>query len=125
MRIRFLSPFFIAMLVASTAVVLAAQDSAKAPAKGASTDSPSRWDIFAGYSYLSPKGTVNVLQPDGVTVLPERFKLANAGVIMSGAYFFNKYVGAQLEGASHDTWVNSSSSNGSFATISGGLIARF
>ena len=39
-----------------------AQDkpAAKAPVYG---DSPSRWDIFAGYSYLAPHGTVQVIQP--------------------------------------------------------------
>ncbi len=30
---------------------------------GPSNESPSRFDIFAGYSYLSPHGTVQVLQP--------------------------------------------------------------
>src|SRR5258708_13780228 len=122
MRVRFLSPFLMVMFVASTAVVLAAQDSAKAPAKGASTDSPSRWDIFAGYSYLAPKGTVNVLQDGSPNILPERFKLANNGIIGSGAYFFNNYVGAQVESAAHDGWVNSSSSNGGFAAVSSGLL---
>ncbi|MGB7742696.1 MAG: hypothetical protein WBL41_08040, partial [Terracidiphilus sp.] len=28
---------------------------------------PSRWDIFAGYSYLAPKGTVQVPQTGGTT----------------------------------------------------------
>ena len=40
------------------------QGGAKAPSYG---DSPSRWDIFAGYSYLGPHDTVTVLQPDRVT----------------------------------------------------------
>ena len=49
----------------------------------------------------------------------------NYGVLGSGAYYFNKYVGAQVETGAHDLWVNSSSSNGSAFTLAGGLIARF
>ncbi len=112
-------------VLASVPVALAAQEAPKPAPKASQSDSPSRWDIFAGYSYLSPKGTVNVLQPDGQTVLPENFKSMDAGIIGSGAYYFNKYVGAQVETAGHDLFKNSSSSNGGIYTLSGGLIARF
>ena len=40
-------------------IALSAQDAPKpaAPASsGPSADAPSRWDIFAGFSYLAPKG---------------------------------------------------------------------
>ena len=105
---------------------LVAQDAAKPAAKpSSSADSPSRWDIFAGYSYLAPKGTVQVLQADGVTVLPETFKSMNAGVIGSVARYFNKNVGLQIEGSTHDTMKNSAGSNGGITTIAGGLIFRF
>jgi hypothetical protein len=117
------------VLVLATAAIipigLAAQDAPKPAPKVSAGDSPSRWDIFAGYSYLAPKGTVQVLQTDGVTVLPETFKSANYGLIGSGAYYFNKYVGAQVEAATHDTFSDSPSSNGGFTTVSGGLIARY
>jgi hypothetical protein len=105
---------------------LAAQDSAKPPAQAAPTaDSPPRWDIFAGYSYLAPKGTVEVLQPvSGTVILPETYKASDVGIIMSGARYFNKYVGWQLEGSSHDTMVNSSSSNSGITTVQTGLIFR-
>jgi hypothetical protein len=106
-------------------VALAAQDSAKPAAKAPAGDSASKWDIFAGYSYLSPSGTVNVLQSDGATVLPVSYKAANYGVIASGAYYFNKFVGAEVVGASHAQWTDNNSSNDEFATVSGGLIARF
>ena len=103
-----------------------AQGAAKPAAKSApSADSPSRWDIFAGYSYLAPKGTVEVLQPDRVTVLPETYKAMNAGLIASGARYFNKYVGAQVESSTHDTMKNSPGSNGGVTTVAGGLIFRF
>src|SRR6266702_2188302 len=112
-------------MAAMIPVAVVAQDSPKPTPKVSAADSPSRWDIFAGYSYLSPKGTVNVLQPDGITVLPQTYKSSNYGVIASGAYFFNKYVGAQVEGSSHDTWIDSPSSNSGFTLGSAGLIARF
>ena len=111
-------------MLASVPFALSAQDAPKPAPKAFPSDSPSRWDIFAGYSYLAPKGTVEVLQPDG-TVLPETFKSMNSGILASGAYYFNKYVGAQVETGAHDLWVNSSSSNGSAFTLAGGLIARF
>jgi len=118
-------------ILVSTALValssgLVAQDAAKPAAKTTpSADSPSRWDIFAGYSYLAPKGTVNVLQTDGVTVSPETFKSMDRGLIGSAARYFNKYVGLQGEGSTHDTFKNTSSSNGGISTVQGGLIFRF
>jgi len=111
--------------VAMLPVAMVAQDSAKPATKAPAGDSASRWDIFAGYSYLSPKGTVNVLQPDGVTVTPVTYKAANYGVITSGAYFFNKYLGAQVEGSSHAQWTDNGSSNDEFVNVAGGLIARY
>jgi hypothetical protein len=111
--------------VALLPVAVVAQDSAKPAVKAPAGDSASKWDIFAGYSYLSPHGTVQVLQLDGVTVLPEKYTSANSGMILSGAYFFNKYVGAQLEGASHGQWTDTASTNDAFALVSGGLIARY
>jgi hypothetical protein len=113
-------------MVAFVPIGLAAQDSAKPASKAVpSEDSPSRWDIFAGYSYLAPKDTVEVLQPDSVTVLPEQYKSLNYGAIASGAYFFNKYVGATVEVGTHGTFSNNSSTNDAFTTASGGLIFRF
>jgi hypothetical protein len=106
-------------------VALVAQDSAKPAVKAAAADSASKWDIFAGYSYLAPRGTVQVLQTDGATVLPVKYSAANSGMILSGAYFFNKYYGAQVEGASHGQWTNNAGSNDGFALVSGGLIARY
>jgi outer membrane protein OmpA-like peptidoglycan-associated protein len=124
----FLSCFALAT-IASLAAPAAAQDAPQPQpqpaAKSFPSESPSRWDIFAGYSYLAPKGTVNVLQTDGVTVLPQTYKSMDQGLLLSGTYFFNKYVGAQVESGLHDVWKNSSSSNGGAYTLSGGLLARF
>ncbi len=124
--LKSLSRILVSTALAGFSLGLAAQDAAKPATKtGPSADSPSRWDIFAGYSYLAPKGTVNALQPDGVTTLPFTFKASDAGIIASGARYFNKYVGVQLEGSTHDTMKNSSSSNSGITTIQGGLIFRF
>jgi hypothetical protein len=87
-------------------------------------DSPSRWDIFAGYSYLAPHGTVQVIQPDAqLNVLPVDYKAVNVGEIFSGAYYFNKYVGGQIELGFHE--YDSDSNNDGFATGQAGLIFRY
>jgi len=111
--------------VASIAAAAAAQDAPKPAAKTSPADSPSRWDIFAGYSYLAPKGTVEVPQFPTGTPVPFTYKSMNDGIIGSGTYYFNKWVGAQLETGAHDLFTNSNSSNGSAYTLAGGLVARF
>jgi outer membrane protein OmpA-like peptidoglycan-associated protein len=117
-------------MVAIAPIALAAQDAPK-PATKPVDDSPSRWDIFAGYSYLGPHGTVNVPQGNGA-VIPYNYDSVNVGAIFSGAYYFNKYVGGQVEIAEHE-W-GSGSSNGSnvgqrgnndgFVTGAAGIIFR-
>ena len=112
-------------------MALAAQDAAK-PASRTSDDYASRWDIFAGYSYLAPHGTVQVPQPDGTTA-PYSYNAVNVGGLFSGAYYFSKYVGLQGEFGIHQ-W-GDQSSNGSnigthgnddgFTTVSGGIIFRY
>ena len=124
--LKSLSRVFAWALLGFVSVALVAQGAPKpAPRSNSWEDNPSRWDIFAGYSYLAPKGTVNTLQPGGVVTLPETYKSMNYGVIGSVSRYFNKYVGAQFEGATHDTMIDDSSSNGSATTLAGGLIARF
>jgi hypothetical protein len=110
-------------------IVLAAQ--ATPTAKGAANDSPSRWDIFAGYSYLAPKGTVQVLQPNGTTA-PFSYDAVNLGGLFSGSYFFNRFVGVQAEFGEHEWGVQKAGSNigtegndDGFITVAGGLIVRF
>ena len=110
-------------------MAVAAQDSSK-PAAKAADDSPSKWDIFAGYSYLAPHGQVGSYTAQAV----------DYGAILSVARYFNKYAGVQLEadehilnqnptptnpptpcgGCSGSTW-----SNNDFSGGGGGLIFRF
>jgi hypothetical protein len=113
---------------ASMPLALAAQDSPKPATTAAADDSPSKWDIFAGYSYLAPHGTVG--STNALTA-----KAVNYGAILSAARYFNKYVGLQLEADEHinnegagypscpscgSTW-----SNDDFSGGGGGLIFRF
>ncbi len=94
-------------------------------------DSPSKWDIFAGYSYLAPKGTVDTPMPNGTT-LPFSYRSVDWGSILSVARYFNKYAGVEAIGDEHivnETPCNCGSgstySNGDFSGGSGGIIFRF
>jgi hypothetical protein len=83
--LKSLSGIVALVCLALVPAALTAQDSAKPAASP--TDNPSKWDVFLGYSYLAPHGTVN-----GTT-----FNAINYGAIGSVARYFNKYVGAQVE----------------------------
>jgi hypothetical protein len=113
-------------------LAVAAQDAAQPAAKAPADSTASKWDIFAGYSYLAPKGTVSSLQPGGKTYEDVSYDAVNVGGLFSGAYFFNRYVGAQAEFGLHQYGVqNGNASSGTkgdndgFTTISGGLIFRY
>ena len=105
-------------------LALAAQDTAK-PATA--DDSPSKWDVFAGYSYLAPHGTTNGLTAQSI----------NYGSILSVARYFNKYAGVQLEADEHilnqtpymypscPSGCGSTYANDDFSGGGGGLIFRF
>jgi len=117
-------------MVALVPAALVAQDAAKKPQTPA-TSSPSRWDIFAGYSYLAPKGTVNV-PLNNVTPTPFKYDAVNVGGIFSVARYFNNFLGVQAESGFHE-WgkqdgtklVGTHGNNDGFFTLQGGLIARY
>jgi hypothetical protein len=128
-RLKSMSRVLALGLVAMVPVALTAQ--APTTAKTPASDSPSKWDIFAGYSYLAPKGTVTTTNPAGTSVTAS-YDAVNVGGLFSGAYFFNKYVGAQVEFGEHEWGKQSANSNvgthsndDGFLTYQGGLIARF
>ncbi len=131
-KLKSLSRTLAITCLAFTPIALAAQDAPKPAPTTNPGDYASRWDIFAGYSYLAPKGTVNVPQGNGTTI-PYNYNAVNLGGLFSGAYYFNKYVGAQAEVGFHE-W-GDASSNGSnngtegnddgFTTASGGIIFRY
>ncbi|MFZ0305421.1 MAG: hypothetical protein WAL75_22215 [Terracidiphilus sp.] len=108
--------------------LLSAQSSPAA--KGSSEGSPSRWDIFVGYSYLAPSGTVSTTVPRGPVTAS--YDAVNVGGLFSGAYFFNKNIGVQAEFAIHEwgkevngTNIGTEGNDDGFETVGGGLIARF
>ena len=119
----------LALLCVAAVPAAAVAQSAQA-AKGSSEGSPSRWDIFAGYSYLAPHGTVNT--PIGGTTVSANYDAVNLGGLFSGAYFFNRYVGAQAEFAIHE-WgdsvpgsnIGTHGNDDGFLTVGGGIIFRF
>jgi hypothetical protein len=101
-------------------------------AKGYSEGSPSRWDIFAGYSYLAPSGTVNTIIKAGDPPVNVNYDAVNVGAILSGAYFYNKNIGIQFEYSEHEwgtgvagTNIGTEGNDDGFMTFGGGLIARF
>jgi outer membrane protein OmpA-like peptidoglycan-associated protein len=79
----------------------------------------SRIDIFTGYSYIAPKDTVTTTQPNGTT-FSSNMDAVNLGAILSGAYYFNKYVGGQVEAGFHPQDKN----DGGY-TFQAGIIFRF
>ena len=82
---------------AAIPAAMVGQDAPKPAAKAPASDSPSKWDIFAGYSYLAPHGSV--ARSDNQ--IPEAYHSVNYGVIFSVARYFNNYVGVQVEGDIH------------------------
>ncbi len=96
------------------------QASSSAPAAPvAQTDHESRSDVFLGYSYLAPHGTVNTPMPGGGTY-PDTYGAVNYGAVGSFAYYFNHYLGGQVEFDSHPDGQNDGES-----AISGGIIFRY
>jgi hypothetical protein len=115
------------LLVAGTvglgSMSLLAQDSTSTPPKPVAPAEPpaSRIDIFAGYSYLAPHGSLTV--PDGALIGvtgPVNYSSINYGAIGSFNYFFNRYVGGQVEYANHPDGNNDGASTGQL-----GLVFRY
>ena len=80
------------LLAASAASLVVASLSAQtAPSTAAPSGlNPSRVDIFMGYSYFGAHGQV---KPAGVA-----YSSVDEGAALSGAYYFNKYVGGEILG---------------------------
>jgi hypothetical protein len=119
--------------MAALPVAMTAQTVPSGSGKGTGTSMPSRWDIFLGYSYLSPKGTVNTVQPNAQqTPVSASYDAVNAGGLFSGAYFFNKFAGVQVELGEHQWGTQCCNSNvgtrgddDGFITLGGGPIFRY
>jgi outer membrane protein OmpA-like peptidoglycan-associated protein len=113
----------LALTLACTSLLplaLAAQDTAK-PATPASAQAPSKWDLFAGYSYLAPKGLIvnNGTQQDNA-------RSVSCCVDVSLARYFSNYFGVQVEGDFHKSGGNNTAVvHNQFSGGSGGLIMRY
>jgi outer membrane protein OmpA-like peptidoglycan-associated protein len=96
-------------------LAMVAQDAPKPATPATSTDNPSKWDIFLGYSYLAPKG--QIAQNDYARSITD-------GGIVSIARYFNNYVGVQVEGDIHNDRRETTKVSDDFNGLSGGLIFR-
>jgi outer membrane protein OmpA-like peptidoglycan-associated protein len=104
-------------------IAVAAQDSATPAKKAPVSDSPSKWDIFVGYSYLAPHGYIENNSLNGPTVT-DFARAINYGGIGSVSRYFTNYVGVQAEGDFHNDG-NENVPNNDFSGGSLGLIARY
>jgi hypothetical protein len=96
-----------ACAVSLVAVSLGAQKpAATAPV---SEVNPSRADLFLGYSYFGTRGRV---APAGIA-----YSSINAGVIASGAYYANRYVGGEFIFTDHPSGANDGMSGESIGPI--------
>ncbi|MGA3131122.1 MAG: hypothetical protein ABSD59_10000 [Terracidiphilus sp.] len=134
MQIRVLKPvgrFLALVTLVALPVALAAQAAPSGRSTAAGNLSPSRWDIFMGYSYLAPTGTVTTTNPSGGAVTAS-FDSISLGGLISGAYFFNRFVGVQAEVGIHQ-WgqqccnsnVGTEGNDDGFTTFGGGAILRY
>jgi outer membrane protein OmpA-like peptidoglycan-associated protein len=96
------------------------QDSSAPKPMAAPAAAPiSKIDIFLGYSYLAPHGTIYTPLGDG-SLSPNTYSSVDYGAIGSGAYYFNKYIGGQIE-----VGVHPDGNNDGATSYSAGLIARY
>ena len=119
------------LLMIAMPVALAAQDSAKRAARASEDASASKWDIFLGYSYLSPHGDATVSPaicapncgPNSGTFYYDEQIL---GGVVSVARFFNPYVGVQAEVGIHEYsgGAYGVGNDDGFTTFTGGLVLR-
>jgi len=109
-----------AMLLGATALMGQSSSSTpSAPTPQTLDQSTSRMDVFMGYSYIAPHGTVSTPEPSGVNT-DLNYSSINYGAIGSFAYYFNRYVGGQVEYANHPNGENDGAQ-----TASAGIIFRY
>lgn len=112
------SRLFVLALMALLPLAMVAQDATKSASKVPAQGVDSRWDIFAGYSYLKPSASVssgeNSYDLTGI----------NAGAIGSISYYLNKNWGLQIEGDVHSMNETLTGTNDDFSGGSAGVIYR-
>lgn len=135
MHSRMLKSILMVLALSCAALVpasLAAQSSSQPEVQQEANTTNSKWDIFAGYSYLAPKGTVDVPMPGGGTQSFD-YKAVNVGGLFSLARYFSPNFGLQGEFGLHQ-WgkedpsnplVGTRGNNDGFTTLALGPIIRF
>jgi outer membrane protein OmpA-like peptidoglycan-associated protein len=114
-------------LLALAHLSLAAQETTKPAAKASPDDSATKWDIFGGYSYIAPHGTI-ATNLGGGNYVATPYSAITPGGIVSVARYFNRNVGVEaigdlhLENESQNPWVSSKDDMSGLAV---GLISRF
>ena len=117
----------VCVVFVSVALAAQAQDTAKPAAKAAVSDSPSRWDIFGGYSFFWPKGTVVGTDINGMST-ETTYKTNRVGTTESLSYYFNKNLGWQVDSGQHDRYIDTGSdgySNSGILSVQTGPVWRF
>jgi hypothetical protein len=120
--------FTVTASIGLVAASLSAQSSSSASANSKPAGIPdapaSRVDLFAGFSYLSPHGTLTPFAvPFGTTpgvTGPVTYSAVNEGAIGSATYFFDRYVGVQLEYSDHPD-----GNNDAFSSSQAGVVFRY
>src|ERR1700735_4599929 len=102
-----------------SAAVALGQSSTSATSGGTPDSAVSRSDVFMGYSYIAPHGTVSTPEANGVNNDLD-YSAINYGAIGSHAYSFNRYVGGQVEYANHPNGANDGAQ-----TAQAGIIFRY
>jgi outer membrane protein OmpA-like peptidoglycan-associated protein len=111
---------FVAGVVGLGSASLLAQNTTSTAPKPTAPSEPSasRIDIFLGYSYWAPHGSVTI--PSGANIGingPVSYSSINYGAIGSVSYFFNRYVGGQAEYSNHPDGNNDGASSGTLGMI--------
>ena len=109
------------LLGAATVLGQSSSSIPSAPTPKNQQDSPSRWDVLMGYSYVAPHGTVSTVpDPGGLAPINLNYSSIEYGAIGSVAYYFNRYVGGQVEYANHPNGANDGAQ-----TAQAGIIFRY
>ena len=121
--LRSLSHLFCTALIGLVPIALTAQDVAKPEVKTyaentAANNAASKWDVFVGFSYLSP-----FVASDGF----DNFDRTGIryGAIGSVSRYFNKYAGLQFEGDYHNDNNENRPTSTDFEGGSAGLVLRY
>ena len=103
---------FVALaLVSSLPIALSAQ--VASPVKGApGLEPPPKWNIFLGYSFLSPHGSVDSSPDLRDENLPASYHQVTLGGDFSGSYFFGRHLGITAEMGLHEFGIQNSNPPG-------------